>query len=131
MTIVDNPNCEHCGASDTIIHFFVDCDYVAQFWNTLQDWINAVYRDNNLLFSAENIIFGIDGETEISKVINYISLIAKYFIYTNRLKSNHALDPMTFFSILKFKLRIEKNISMRNKNTHFDKFSRVFEAIPP
>ena len=131
MTIVDNPNCEHCGASDTIIHFFVDCDYVAQFWNTLQDWINAVYRDNNLLFSAENIIFGIDGETEISKVINYISLIAKYFIYTNRLKSNHALDPMTFFSILKFKLRIEKNISMKNKNTHFDKFSRVFEAIPP
>ena len=51
--------------------------------------------------------------------------------YTNRLKSNHALDPMTFFSILKFKLRIEKNISMKNKNTHFDKFSRVFEAIPP
>ena len=131
MTLVDSPNCEHCGALDTLTHFFVDCHYVSQFWIKLQDWINAVYNEiHPFLFTNESIIFGIEQVTDFSKVINYITLIAKYFINTIRLKSSHILDMRVFFSILKYKLRIEKNISMRNQNSHFDKFSRIFEAIP-
>ena len=131
MTLIDCPNCEHCRALDTIFHFFVDCDYVAQFWNNLQNWINAVYSEGSAFhFTNENIIFGINSVTEFSKVVNYISLIAKYFIYTNRLKSQHVLDMRTFFSILKYKLKIERNISMKNKDTYFNKFTRIFEAIP-
>ena len=56
-------------------------------------------------------------------------LIAKHFINANRLKSTHILDMRAFFSMLKYKLRIEKNISIKNQNSYFDKFSRVFEAI--
>ena len=131
MTIIDSPNCEHCGTLDTIIHFFVECDYVVQFWSHLQNWINTVYSERNAFhYTQQNVLFGINEATEFSKVVNYISLIAKYFIYTNRLKSNHVLDMRTFFSILKYKLRIEKNISTKNKSTHFDKFIRTFEAIP-
>ena len=131
MTIIDSPNCEHCGTLDTIIHFFVECDYVVQFWSHLQNWINTVYSERIAFhYTEQNILFGINDATEFSKVVNYISLIAKYFIYTNRLKSNHVLDMRTFFSILKYKLRIEKNISTKNKSTHFDKFIRTFEAIP-
>ena len=130
MTLIDSPNCEHCGAIDTLTHFFVECGYVYQFWVDLHNWINTVYSEwPPFSFTLENILFGIEEVTEFSLVINYISLIAKYFINTNRLKSIHTLDIRAFLSMLKYKLRIEKNISMKNQNSHFDKFSRVFEAI--
>ena len=130
MTLVDDPNCEHCGALDTLSHFFVDCPYVSQFWINLQEWVNSVYTEiDPLSFTTENIIFGLDGVTDYTQVINYISLIAKYFINTNRLKSIHTLEMRTFFSMLKYKLRIEKHISMKNQNSNFDKYSKVFEAI--
>lgn len=130
MTLVDDPNCEHCGALDTLSHFFVDCPYVSQFWINLQEWVNSVYTEiDPLSFTTENIIFGMDGVTDYTQVINYISLIAKYFINTNRLKSTHTLEMRTFFSMLKYKLRIEKHISMKNQNSNFDKYSKVFEAI--
>ena len=130
MTLIDSPNCEHCGAIDTLTHFFVECGYVYQFWVDLHNWINTVYSEwLPFSFTLENILFGIEEVTEFSLVINYISLIAKYFINTNRLKSIYTLDIRAFLSMLKYKLRIEKNISMKNQNSHFDKFSRVFEAI--
>ena len=119
MTLIDSPNCEHCGAIDTLTHFF------CRVWLCL-----CLYSERPpFSFTLENILFGIEEVTEFSLVINYISLIAKYFINTNRLKSIYTLDIRAFLSMLKYKLRIEKNISMKNQNSHFDKFSRVFEAI--
>ena len=130
MKIVESPLCEHCGTVDTLIHFFTECNYVALFWTQIANWISPIHPEiSEINFTHENILFGFEGHSNHIQVLNYIILLAKHFIYINRLKNNHDLNMITFLSILKYKLRIEKNISLRNKNTLFDKFSRVFDAI--
>ena len=119
MTLVDDPNCEHCGALDTLSHFFVDCPYVSQFWINLQEWVNSVYTEiDPLSFTTENIIFGLDGVTDYTQVINYISLIAKYFINTNRLKSIHTLYRNE-------DLLLHVKIQIKNRKTHLDEKSKL------
>ena len=130
MRILDSPNCQHCGMTDTLIHFFSECNYVALFWQNLQNWLSTIYNERGpLVFSPKTIIFGFEGNSDYSKVINYITLLSKYFIYVKRLKNDFTLDMRAFLSFLRYKLTIEKNIALRNKTSHFDKFTRIHQSL--
>ena len=130
MRVIDSPNCEHCGEIDSLIHFFIECNYVAVFWNNLQNWASTIYNEQApLIFSPGIVIFGFEGNSDYAKAINYIILLAKYFIYVKRLQNDFTMDMRAFLSFLRYKLRIEKNIAMRNKSSQFEKFMRIYLDI--
>ena len=130
MRILDTPNCDHCGETDSLMHFFTECNYVAVFWNDLQNWFSALYNERApIVFSPEMLIFGYEGNSNYAKALNYVLLLSKYLIHAKRMKNDFTLDMRTFLFFLKYKLRIEKNIAMRNKSSYFEKFQRIFISL--
>ena len=112
------------------MHFFTECNYVAVFWNDLQNWFSALYNERApIVFSSEMLIFGYEGNSDYAKALNYVLLLSKYLIHAKRMKNDFTLDMRTFLFFLKYKLRIEKNIAMRNKSSYFEKFQRIFISL--
>ena len=130
MKLIDSPNCQHCGEIDTLIHFFTECNYIANFWNDLQNWVSTIYNERGpLILSTKTILFGHEGTSDYVKVVNYIILLSKYFIYVKRLQNDFNLDLQAFLSFLRYKLSIEKNIATKNKSSYFVKFVRIHGSL--
>ena len=130
MRLIDSPNCQHCGETDTLIHFFTECNYIANFWNDLQNWVSTIYNERGpLILSTKTILFGHEGTSDYVKVVNYIILLSKYFIYVKRLQNDFNLDLQAFLSFLRYKLSIEKNIATKNKSSYFVKFVRIHGSL--
>ena len=129
--LIDSNKCEVCPYEiDTLSHFFVACPYVNAFWNQVILWINMIYINNQIIDITDQIIlFGLEDEVENSAALNYIILLAKYFIYRHRVNGDHNLNLQAFQAGLYYKLKIEKIIAVKNKTTHFNKFSNVFEVL--
>ena len=77
----------------------------------------------------KDIIFGIEISDDISKVINYIILHAKYYIYTHRLQNNHTLTISTFKALMQYNLKLEQMISSTKAPEKFDKFMPLYEYL--
>ena len=130
MRILESSSCEHCGEVDTLMHFFIECNYVANFWNNLQHWLSTIYNDRApLILAPQTIIFGYEGNTDYTKVVNYIILLSKYFLFVKRMKNDFNMEMRAFLAFLKYKLGIERNIALRNKSSNFNKFARIYELF--
>ena len=130
MRILESSACEHCGEVDTLMHFFIECNYVANFWNNLQHWLSTIYNDRApLILAPQTIIFGYEGNTDYTKVVNYIILLSKYFLFVKRMKNDFNMEMRAFLAFLKYKLGIERNIALRNKSSNFNKFARIYELF--
>ena len=126
--IVESSNCTVCGTLDNLQHFFLSCTYVRRFWMLLKMWLydNLGY---DLQVDEKTIIFGLYGEDEITTVLNYVIIHAKYFININRLKENHRLSLPTFKATLKYNLEIEQMIVQTKYPQKFLKFLPLFEML--
>ncbi len=79
---------------DDLIHIFIYCENTKQFWTSFYKWWNNISEFNigrNDIFE-ECTLFGYPGEEDIIQILNYCVLLAKYFIYTNKLNGNNILD---------------------------------------
>ena len=83
----------------------------------------------DLQVDEKTIIFGLYGEDEITTVLNYVIIHAKYFININRLKENHRLSLPTFKATLKYNLEIEQMIVQTKYPQKFLKFLPLFEML--
>ncbi len=71
------------------------------------------------------MLFGFPGENKIFKVINFCILIAKYYIYIQKL-----IDFYDYLVQLKHKLQIEKIICIDDGNpSKFEQFEFILDNI--
>ena len=132
MRIIQSNICDLCpNTVDSLSHFFIECTYVHVFWTEIKSWLNIFSNDLSsiLLIDWQNILFGIDGDSDTTVACNYIIIYAKYFIYRHRVQGDHRLIFRKFQLELRYKLSIERAIARKNKTKHFDKFLLIYENL--
>jgi len=133
ITIKDSDQCEYCQCIDTIIHFFIECEKVSQFWKIFFKWWNNLAEIKiNVLSNElrEIIIFGFPSPNDHITVLNYCLLVAKMFIYKQRLFNDNNIDFFTYLVIVKQKMKIEQIICKKEfRPDKFHKFSFIFDNL--
>ncbi len=108
-----------------MIHFFIDCENTKQFWTSFYKWWNNISEFNigrNYIFE-KCTLFGYPGEEDIIQILNYCVLLAKCFMYTNKLNGNNTFDLYAYLVLLKRKIYIDKTIcTQQNKPQLFEKW---------
>ena len=114
--------CPQCNVEDNLIHTFVDCSRVKQFWIHFKDFIIKTLAKPFTLKTSE-VIFGKFGISHRSS--NFCLLHAKWFIHLNR--SQQIISFENFRSYLKNVFTIEKQIYVnKNKQQEFGKLYASF-----
>jgi len=108
----ENPNCKYCNECDDLRHFFLRCNVVEAFWKNFFNWWDNLGILKIILdeFIEESILFGFWSNLEAIKVLNYLILQAKFYIYRQRLFHENEIIFVHFLKIIKNKLEIEKFI---------------------
>ena len=131
MNIKDSPLCTFCMKDDDIIHFFVKCDRLSQFWISFEKWWIRVSGDVGLL-DIQTIIFGANCVSNHANAFNYCLIVAKMYIYSLKMKTVcPQIDFYNFLIILKDKFIIEEtNAILMDKYENFaNKFGFVHQRL--
>ena len=126
IKILNNPTCRFCNNTETIEHYFYECDKTYEFWNILKNWWNRfkIIIINNI--TEKDVILGSLLDNKFTTVYNCILLIAKGSIYNNK-SNNKQPDFYNFLVQFKFFLRIEEQINI--KNDTLTKFEILWKDI--
>lgn len=131
IKLKNNPSCKKCGEVETLIHMFVGCGYIRDFWNKWVDWWNNCNLGYMCVpLTERDIILGNIEDGHIIKCLNYTLLLAKRFIYENR-EQEKCLSFINYLQKLKFELVLVEYASiMKNKNEHFNIiFGELYENL--
>ena len=85
-----------------------DCEYVKLFWHDLNELlVKNCTNLNNFDFSEEFILFGVQHNMFTDKVMDFVILLAKYYIYSCKWKD---LKPnvLVFSRLLKYRYKLER-----------------------
>ena len=133
MKLVDSPVCLYCNKIDDLRHFFIFCEKSNQFWNSFFNWWNSlgdIKISDDCDSLEECVLFGFQIEGGIFSVLNYCILLAKNYIYNQRLHNDNDIDFYQYLIILRYKLKIEKNICCCNNSLNdFEKFMFLYEQL--
>ena len=113
MEIKDDNKCYCCNKIDDLIHYFITCKIVIQFWKRYSTWwntLNIIQMDLKRHDIIENIIFGYMNDDDQHYIINLCILYAKSFIHIQKQSGKKDICFYTFLSILKYKLSIEYSV---------------------
>ena len=96
------------------------------FWRGLQNWWNNM-ENTNITIDGEAAIVGITrGEEEKVDKLNACLQLARWYIYVEKLNLQQPF-LYRFLCQLKYKLKIEKNICI--KNNQIKKYETIWENI--
>ena len=110
--IINSPICKYCGLTDTIEHFYFECDKSKGFWENIKIWIKNI-TNISIKFTILEILFGIIQENDHSKLCNFIILHGKNYIYKRRMEEKE-ISTMEFLAKLKHCLQIDREIAITN-----------------
>jgi len=107
-----SPLCSFCNKyPETIIHLMWECHVVKLFWENLEKYINKTCPHAiNFKFNKEYVLFSTSSLVVTDKICNLITLLAKFFIYRNKIQGKN-LKLLQFKSYLYKRYCIEKEIS--------------------
>ena len=113
---VEDNLCSYCKREpETILHLFVQCGKVKEFWQSLHIWLMPnVNISINL--DKKGILSSYQGKCILK---NYIMVVAKHYIYKNKISAKQ-LNINSFISMLKVKFQCERYIA--NINNKVAKF---------
>ena len=114
-------NCQNCKVEDNIVHLFVHCQKVKQFWTNFKEFITKSSEKTFSLTTAE-IIFGKFGISNTAP--NFCILHAKWFIHLNKKENNISFN--CFKKYLKNVFIIERQIYLRKGKQKT--FSKLFDS---
>ena len=122
MNIADSPNCKMCDTDDSLIHYFIDCDRVQNFWNFFHHWWYAL-TNKLLLIESTIVIFGIPENTPEAQVLNFCLIMAKLHIYkTKQACEDKHINLYDYLRFLKSKLDLYyMNAEVELQQEKFDK----------
>ena len=117
MKLKNDPFCYYCHQhEETITHLFWQCDKIQQFLKELIQWLKSSNIKCDI--SEEYFILGIM-KNNISEILRFILLYAKYYIYISR--CNQQILVLNVYKrklLLMFKIHMEISIS-NNKLAEF------------
>ena len=135
MKLAEKPSCMYCNDTDDIMHFFLFCPKVNGFWNTFFNWWNNlgdIQIQGDCESLEESILFGFQVEGDIFNVLNFCILLAKYYIYKQRIHNDNLIDFYQYLVQLKYKLKLEQTICTHNNNNNqneFEKYIFIYEQL--
>ena len=112
ISIVDNNMCENCNVIDTIEHYIFSCNLVKNMWSQIETWWNSI-SDCKIVLTKKHVILGFYYDLKHFSGINYIILLAKMYIYSQKMNKKD-VSFNTFLLIVKNQLMIEKIICEHN-----------------
>ena len=114
QNVIPSPYCTLCkdNCIDTILHHFIECSELRTFWRSLESWWN---QSSNLKvqLTKKHIIFGIYYDNLEFITVNYVILLAKWYIYTH-VYHERKVELYGFLVALKSHLEIEKQVCYYN-----------------
>jgi hypothetical protein len=124
-SIRDNPICDYCELIDDTSHFLLKCNNAKMFWKSLLNWWNRLGIQEIYLLGqdlVENLIFGFHIIDNSFKILNFICLHAKFYIYKQkRQHNNNNLFLYDFLCLMKQNIKDELflcekdgNVDLRN-----------------
>ncbi len=79
---------------------------------------------------AEECVIKFNGNTNNIIIINYCIIYAKHFIYEKKINNDNNIDFLSYLSLLKRQLLIEREICIAQSQEHkFIKFNPVLENL--
>ena len=115
--------CSFCKTNpETLEHLFYECDHVKYFWYELSNCLKTHCTHlREISLSVTDILFGKYWKIDYIDTLNFIILIAKYYINKCRY-NNERLQINNFRKYLLFWYKVEKQVEFTNCNwEHFDK----------
>ena len=103
--IVENDECQACGIKQTLVHLFVECQYVNTFWNSFASWWNSCNAPRVTLTNTDKI-YAHHPEKRSFRTLNFCLIVARFYIYTAS-KENEPLSFLVFKILQKSKLSTE------------------------
>ena len=126
--------CQFCNLhSETIHHLFWQCQKVYSFWNDLSILINKrCSHAYKFRFTEKYILFGLCENIKTDKICDFITLMAKFYIYRCKVQHNE-LNVRYFINNLYFRYNVEK---YNNKNSIFFRnnwgpYLKLFKSLQP
>ena len=123
--MTDSPLCSFCKQEvESLEHLLYYCDVTKTFWEAFCSWLGE-FKINSHPFTITEILFVVLDVGDDWIILNHLILIAKYYIYTYKLKK---VNPS--LQVYKAKIRavyqVQKKIATRrNKlSKHYRKWER-------
>lgn len=133
IKIKQSPECSFCAEEDSISHFFVTCDKVKVFWNSLNDWCIQHIDLPLAHLSIHEVLLGLTrdiGNPTAQKVTNWILLCAKFYLHRQKLFHAGEFSLLAFLRETKRKLETERLACiMENTRQKFRAWQRLFDAL--
>ncbi len=127
IKIRDNNKCNFCPRIDNISHFCITCPQNKIFLKSWSTWWNSLCNTD---ISQCNNAEGFGGNEDFIHTLNFSILIAKQYIYYQRLQNESKIDFLSYLPILKNKLQIEKVLCAKENNHNiFNRFKFIFEDL--
>ena len=129
--VINSPSCVMCkeGNVDNIIHHFIECSGLNNFWIVFENWWNRT-AEYQIKLNNKHILFGIYHDSKLFKNINYVILLAKWFIH-KQVYLERKIDFFNFLPVLKSHLDTEKYICTWNGRLHIfiKQWSEIYECL--
>ena len=112
--------CQLCDVKNDIIHMFVECRKVENFWNSLQLWYNSI-NNSPMTLDKRFIIFGVL-TNPLDVAMNFCILYAKWYIHLQKI-AKRDVSFKAYLKKLKAALTTEREIAVKKqKLTQFNKY---------
>lgn len=110
IRVVDSEICVACQRRDDLLHFFLECPDVKDFWDSLATWM-----DNNEYImnfpedlSEEEFLLGTTTADPNHYLFNYVLMWAKFYVYKKSIFGSKEYDLLEFLLELKSRLTTER-----------------------
>ena len=129
MKLKESPLCSFCHSeNETLMHIFVTCPNISQFWRDIEEWVLRKTK-YNLSLSQQDIILGSTHVEPFFLPINTLIMVAKYYIFTSS-----KTDRVPNIFELQKRVRViyeEQNLvaKLDSKQFQFNKKWETFENI--
>ena len=124
--MTDSPLCSFCKREvESLEHLLYYCDMTKTLWEAFCSWLGE-FEINSHPFTITEILFGVPNVEGDWIILNHLILIAKYYIYTCKLKK---VNPS--LQVYKAKIRAVYQVeTRRNKLTkHYGKWERLLQHL--
>jgi len=101
-------------ATANIASLILPCFVISNFWSAFQNWWFKKHK-NIITLTEHNILFGWhDNTTESEDILNYVTLVAKYYIFCT-IQDSDDVPFDGFPSLLKNKLNTSQQIADKSR----------------
>jgi hypothetical protein len=121
----DTDKCGVCQELDDTAHYLFECTQVVPFWTNFMNWWNDMTGKQTFL-DKSSAMTGFIGQHQHIDTLNACLLLAKWHVYKKKLNESEIFF-YNFLCDLKYYLKVEKTIELRNDN--LDKYIKKWEFV--